>query len=122
MQLVPYRGKFSNRGFSCAASRHRGASENEWEVLQPQPSVRSSPRGSRSQRRRPLLCQDAYRSAYPAVVIEKIGAGEGNRTLVISLEGCCSTIELHPQKTWPVLAPPPAFACNGSAKPKRQRR
>ena len=25
-----------------------------------------------------------------------IGAGEGNRTLVISLEGCCSTIELHP--------------------------
>ena len=30
-------------------------------------------------------------------VLEKIGAGEGNRTLVISLEGCCSTIELHPQ-------------------------
>jgi hypothetical protein len=29
-------------------------------------------------------------------VIENIGAGEGNRTLVISLEGCCSTIELHP--------------------------
>ena len=27
---------------------------------------------------------------------KKIGAGEGNRTLVISLEGCCSTIELHP--------------------------
>jgi hypothetical protein len=26
------------------------------------------------------------------------GAGEGNRTLVISLEGCCSTIELHPQR------------------------
>ena len=26
----------------------------------------------------------------------KLGAGEGNRTLVISLEGCCSTIELHP--------------------------
>src|SRR5215510_8622421 len=25
------------------------------------------------------------------------GAGEGNRTLVISLEGFCSTIELHPQ-------------------------
>ena len=24
-------------------------------------------------------------------------AGEGNRTLVFSLEGCCSTIELHPQ-------------------------
>ncbi len=27
-----------------------------------------------------------------------LGAGEGNRTLVFSLEGCCSTIELHPQK------------------------
>src|SRR5690606_21163989 len=25
------------------------------------------------------------------------GAGEGNRTPVISLEGCCSTIELHPR-------------------------
>ena len=29
--------------------------------------------------------------------IENIGAGEGNRTLVFSLEGCCSTIELHPR-------------------------
>jgi hypothetical protein len=26
------------------------------------------------------------------------GAGEGNRTLVFSLEGCCSTIELHPRR------------------------
>ena len=26
----------------------------------------------------------------------KAGAGEGNRTLVVSLEGFCSTIELHP--------------------------
>ncbi len=25
-------------------------------------------------------------------------AGEGNRTLVFSLEGCCSTIELHPHE------------------------
>ena len=31
-------------------------------------------------------------------VLEKIGAGEGNRTLVISLEGFCSTIELHPRR------------------------
>ena len=30
-------------------------------------------------------------------VLEKIGAGEGNRTLVFSLEGCCSTIELPPR-------------------------
>ena len=28
---------------------------------------------------------------------EATGAGEGNRTLVFSLEGCCSTIELHPR-------------------------
>ena len=27
----------------------------------------------------------------------KFGAGEGNRTLVVSLEGFCSTIELHPR-------------------------
>src|SRR5215218_1071205 len=32
------------------------------------------------------------------VFIEDFGAGEGNRTLVISLEGCCSTIELHPHR------------------------
>ena len=31
----------------------------------------------------------------------KIGAGEGNRTLVFSLEGCCSTIELHPHRLTP---------------------
>jgi hypothetical protein len=29
-----------------------------------------------------------------------IGAGEGNRTLVFSLEGCCSTIELHPRSCY----------------------
>ena len=28
-------------------------------------------------------------------------AGEGNRTLVFSLEGCCSTIELHPHFSYP---------------------
>ncbi len=27
----------------------------------------------------------------------KTGAGEGNRTLIVSLEGFCSTIELHPR-------------------------
>src|SRR5271170_692321 len=32
-----------------------------------------------------------------SIVLQCIGAGEGNRTLVFSLEGCCSTIELHPQ-------------------------
>jgi hypothetical protein len=29
---------------------------------------------------------------------QRIGAGEGDRTLVLSLENSCSTIELHPQR------------------------
>ena len=35
---------------------------------------------------------------------ELFGAGEGNRTLTVSLEGFCSTIELHPQ-TYCINAP-----------------
>jgi hypothetical protein len=34
-----------------------------------------------------------------------IGAGEGNRTLVISLEGFCSTIELHPRRLRKIAYP-----------------
>ena len=30
----------------------------------------------------------------------KYGAGEGNRTLILSLEGFCSTIELHPPNSF----------------------
>src|ERR1700748_436060 len=41
---------------------------------------------------------------YP-VLPDGPGAGEGNRTLVISLEGCCSTIELHP----PIRLPSPSL-------------
>src|SRR5688500_2753080 len=37
------------------------------------------------------------------------GAGEGNRTLVVSLEGFCSTIELHPLAQ--ADAPMPLPAC-----------
>src|SRR5206468_13098824 len=36
--------------------------------------------------------------------LKSFGAGEGNRTLVFSLEGCCSTIELHPRWRWPNTA------------------
>src|SRR6185503_19640275 len=39
------------------------------------------------------------RSVSPVAAIASLslsGAGEGNRTLVVSLEGFCSTIELHP--------------------------
>ena len=34
------------------------------------------------------------------------GAGEGNRTLVVSLEGFCSTIELHPPASREFPLPP----------------
>jgi hypothetical protein len=33
----------------------------------------------------------------------EVGAGRGNRTLVCSLEGCRSTIELHPHRTPQIL-------------------
>src|SRR5438105_14488681 len=45
-------------------------------------------------------------------VFAEIGAGEGNRTLVFSLEGCCSTIELHPRwrcTNTPCRPPQPAL-------------
>jgi hypothetical protein len=42
---------------------------------------------------------DLLPTCYPVQPSTKlsIGAGERNRTAVISLEGCCSTIELHPR-------------------------
>src|SRR5579875_2238498 len=50
------------------------------------------------------------RAAPPAAGMDQNGAGEGNRTLVISLEGCCSTIELHPHG-------PPAERCRPGRRP-----
>jgi hypothetical protein len=49
-------------------------------------------------------------------VIEKIGAGEGNRTLVISLEGCCSTIELHPRRAVTIQKPARLRCCAALAR------
>ncbi len=52
--------------------------------------------GYTEQRERVLWSTNAYMR-----FLEK--AGEGNRTLVCSLEGCRSTIELHPRsvfQTW----------------------
>jgi hypothetical protein len=40
------------------------------------------------------------------------GAGEGNRTLVVSLEGFCSTIELHPLSPRLQRAGPLSFGNN----------
>ena len=38
---------------------------------------------------------------YPAELLAHFfGAGDGNRTRVSSLEGWCSTIELHPRLPW----------------------
>ena len=34
---------------------------------------------------------------YPDELLAHVGAGDGNRTRVSSLEGWCSAIELHPQ-------------------------
>src|SRR5690606_27122484 len=42
-----------------------------------------------------LLCGTRRNSIF-ATRPDDSGAGEGNRTLVVSLEGFCSTIELHP--------------------------
>jgi hypothetical protein len=63
---------------------------------------------------------------HSVVVFTYFGAGEGNRTLVVSLEGFCSTIELHPLLlplflfsinarsllTKPLFAQPSHFNCN----------
>src|SRR5690606_41968655 len=43
-------------------------------------------------------------SRRPGTISREAGAGEGNRTLVVSLGSFCSAIELHP----PVPAPYPA--------------
>src|SRR5579872_4578630 len=38
-----------------------------------------------------------FSERHSAKSLKSLGAGEGNRTLVVSLEGFCSTIELHPR-------------------------
>ena len=52
-----------------------------------------------------ILTMDAlYRLSYAGLIPQiKDGAGDGNRTHVVSLEGWSSTIELHPQKPYILL-------------------
>ena len=50
--------------------------------------------------------------------VENDGAGEGNRTLVFSLEGCCSTIELHPRQVLTYHAAWPASTAPGRLVPQ----
>ena len=41
--------------------------------------------------------REALPLSYMGLIVSYLnGAGEGNRTLTVSLEGFCSTIELHP--------------------------
>ena len=52
-------------------------------------------------------------------------AGEGNRTLVFSLEGCCSTIELHPPGNRPnsclLVAPGPRMVGEVGLEPTKAK-
>src|ERR1700761_4884017 len=50
------------------------------------------------------------------------GAGEGNRTLVISLEGFCSTIELHPPSSTSFVQAVPRACCGFLTDSVPQRR
>src|SRR4029079_6002865 len=52
----------------------------------------------------PLHCVRASKIK-PSPRWPNFGAGEGNRTLVVSLEGFCSTIELHPLAGRPMPLP-----------------
>ena len=45
------------------------------------------------------MAKDEKAKGQPALSLCMKRAGDGNRTHVSSLEGWCSTIELHPQKT-----------------------
>ena len=53
--------------------------------------------------RRPLLYPAELRT-HSAKANDFCEAGDGNRTHVSSLEGWCSTIELHPQGKWKLLS------------------
>ncbi len=71
---------------------------------------------------RPVLCASLSRSFR----LREAGAGEGNRTLVFSLEGYCSTIELHPPGL-PILSATFAFSAAAawqklSRKERRQHK
>ena len=63
------------------------------------------------------------RSAEQALLVKQAheseqanGAGEGNRTLVISLEGFCSTIELHPRRSRKIAHPARAARAAGTGR------
>src|ERR1700722_7435895 len=71
------------RGFACSAFRRDRSKKN---------SKRCSSKANEETQQN---CDRTARN-------ENVGAGEGNRTLVFSLEGCCSTIELPPRTRSPI--------------------
>ncbi len=64
-------------------------------MVRPALSTQGRSRSARAVRAR---LRSGHHRQYGAARGQRSGAGEGNRTLVISLEGCCSTIELHPRR------------------------
>ena len=79
VKVLPKYVKRTTRQITTGAKKRRAARTKTTECPnEPQPLVRME------------------RLTMPEV-LDFIGAGEGNRTLVFSLEGCCSTIELHPR-------------------------
>ena len=87
-----------------AQGRHKSARYCPSTSSAPCGRSRPAPKNGAQCERTPDNCQNERQPACQngpmtmAQVLENIGAGEGNRTLVISLEGFCSTIELHPQR------------------------
>ena len=68
----------------------------EYRSMAAMPRDRLGPRRAMHQQSLSCSVTNGSDRTRPSAILEQIGAGEGNRTLVFSLEGCCSTIELHP--------------------------
>ena len=70
----------------------------ESEELSPLRYARAAPKFNRAPRDHNLSPVASLRRSSSSACPRHAGAGagEGNRTLVVSLEGFCSTIELHP--------------------------
>ena len=82
------------------------------------------------------LCIDAHHAGFPPhgtsrlsepskkqeVLLEAIGAGDGNRTRVACLEGRCSTIELHRRIAMGAQSRSPMAACLSRLSRQEKRR
>ena len=94
------------------ARQCKGIDARNQAVSGPPPAGATAPKGPKAPRR---PSRQTSRLSCGILRGGKAGAGEGNRTLVFSLEGCCSTIELHPRNLTyytrnPPLRDPDGFA------------